>query len=60
MQCEIKNKGMNTNYDNGLKEEYTALHFPSFENRDGIQMLIATMSDDLALEEWELHSFEDM
>jgi len=43
-----------------LKEENTALRFPSFKNRDGVQKLVATMPDDQALEEWELHTLEDM
>jgi len=39
-------------YDNVLKEEHTALHFPGFNNVDGIQKLIASMPDDLARGEW--------
>jgi hypothetical protein len=47
-------------YDNVLKEENTTLHYLSFENRDGVQQLVASMPDEHALGEWELHTLEDM
>ena len=47
-------------YENGLKEEYTALHFPCFKHWDGVQKLRVTMPDDQDLGEWELHTLEDM
>jgi hypothetical protein len=47
---------MKTYYDSVLKEENISLRFPWFKNWDGIQNLMASMADDLALGEWELHS----
>jgi hypothetical protein len=58
--CGIKKKGMTRYCDNGMKQENTALRFPSFKNRDGDQKLLASMPDDLALGEWELHTLDDM
>jgi hypothetical protein len=51
---------MKTHYDNVLKEENPAPHFPSFQNRDGVQKLVASMPDYQALREWELHTLKDI
>jgi len=60
IQCGNKRQGLKTYYDKVLKEDNTALRFPSFKNRDGIQKFVASMPDDQALGEWELHTLEDM
>jgi len=56
----MNKKSMKTYYDNVLKDECTALRFPSLKNGDSAQKLVASMPDDLALGEWELHTLEDM
>jgi len=58
IHCGIKKKGMKTHSDNMLREENTALRFPTFNNGDGVQKLVAAMQDDQTLGEWELHTLE--
>jgi hypothetical protein len=58
--CGIMKKALKTYYDDVLKEEHTALRFPSIKNGDRVQMLVPSMPDDLALGEWEIHSLNDM
>ena len=43
-----------------LKEERTALRFPTAKSRDGVQKSVTSMTDDEVLGEWELHTLEDM
>jgi len=58
IQCGINKKCMKRYNDNVLKKENTTLRFLSFKNKDGIQKLVASMPDDQALREWELHTFQ--
>jgi hypothetical protein len=60
IQCGTKKKGIKRYIHNELKEDNPALLFPSFKNGDVVQKLEASMPDDLALGEWELHTLKDM
>jgi hypothetical protein len=59
-KCGMKNMVMKTYQDNVLSEEYSTLCFSSFNNCDGIQKLVASMADDQALREWEVHTLHYM
>jgi len=60
IECGINKQNMKKYYDNMLKEEITALHFPCFTHGDSVQKCVASMPDDQALGEWELHTLMDM
>jgi hypothetical protein len=60
IQCGIKQNRMNTDYDKVLKEESIALRCPSFKIGDVVQKLMASIPDDQAVGEWELHTIKDM
>jgi len=60
IQCGMIMKGMKTYYDNGLKGENTALCFRTFKKWECIQKLVASMPDNQALWDWELHTLADM
>jgi len=51
---------MKTYYYNMLNDENTFLHFPRFENGDGVGILGTSVGDDQGLRDWELHTLEDM
>ena len=59
-QCGIKKKGMKTYNANVLNDENTALRFANFKNGSDVQEIVATMPDDLALGECELHTLQHM
>jgi hypothetical protein len=51
---------MKTYRDNVLMDANTALCFPSFKNEVGVRKLVASLPDDQALREWELHTLDDV
>jgi hypothetical protein len=59
ISCGIERNSMRTEYDNVPNEENTAQLFPSFQNRDCVQTIVASMPDDQALGQWELNTLED-
>ena len=60
LQFGINNKGMKTFNDTVQREEYTTLCVICFNNRDGMQKLMACMPDDEALGKFKLHVLKDM
>jgi hypothetical protein len=46
IQCGMNKKGMKTYYDNVLKDDNSALRFPSFKTLDAVQKLVPTTPDD--------------
>jgi hypothetical protein len=49
IQCGMKKKGMKTYSDNVVMEGNTVLHIPSYKYRYGVQYLVVSRADDLAL-----------
>ena len=43
-----------------LKEDNSALGFPSFRNGDVVLRVVGRMSNDQTLREWELYTLEEM
>jgi len=60
IQCGIKQKNILTYYENVLMKQNTAQIFTSFNNWDGIQMLVHSILDEQVLVEWQLHTVHDM
>ena len=60
IQCGISKKAMKTYCDNVLTEDNTALHSQRSNSGDGVQKPVASMPDDHASGELELHTLEDM
>ena len=58
--CGITKQGMKMYYDNMVTEDNRALRFPTVENGNDVQMLVASMPDGQASGEWELHTLEHM
>jgi hypothetical protein len=59
IQCVIKKKCMKTYFDQVLQEENSVLCFPWYNNGDGLVKLMASMPNDQAPGEWELHTLQD-
>jgi hypothetical protein len=51
---------MKTYYGNVLEQQNTPLRFLGFNNSDSVQKIVATVPDNQALGEWELHTLNDM
>jgi hypothetical protein len=52
----LKKDTIKTYYNAMLMEANSALHFPSFKERVGIQKVVGSMPVDRTVREWELHT----
>jgi hypothetical protein len=56
----MKKKGMYPYYENVLKGGNTDLHSATFQSRDGVQKVVASIPDEQSLTESKQHTVQDM